>query len=128
MRAASCSVVIAVSRSRTIASGSALGSRALASLSSLANERSSIMSSQSSTHSLQIDTDGPAISIATSCCGLPQNEQYRVGAPVTAAAGVAGRSASIRAARMFQLPSLKALAISSRAWLCVMVRSLAARA
>ena len=30
---------------------------------------------QSSTHSSQMNTVGPAISLRTSCCDLPQNEQ-----------------------------------------------------
>src|SRR6476620_4721766 len=33
---------------------------------------------QSSTHSSQMNTVGPAMSLRTSCCDLPQNEQYRV--------------------------------------------------
>src|SRR5580658_3571626 len=37
-----------------------------------------MMSMQSSTHSSQMNTVGPAISLRTSCCDLPQNEQYRV--------------------------------------------------
>src|SRR5262245_57975457 len=36
------------------------------------------MSMQSSTHSSQINTVGPAMSLRTSCWDLPQNEQYRV--------------------------------------------------
>src|ERR1700719_3608521 len=39
---------------------------------------SRIISMQSSTHSSQMKTVGPAISLRTSCCDLPQNEQYRV--------------------------------------------------
>src|ERR1700690_2527516 len=39
---------------------------------------SRMMSMQSSTHSSQMNTVGPAISLRTSCCDLPQNEQYRV--------------------------------------------------
>ncbi len=34
-----------------------------------------MMSLQSSTHSSQMNTDGPAISLRTSCWLLPQNEQ-----------------------------------------------------
>src|SRR4051794_20051449 len=37
-----------------------------------------MMSMQSSTHSSQMNTVGPAMSLRTSCCDLPQNEQYRV--------------------------------------------------
>src|SRR5450755_2539736 len=37
-----------------------------------------MMSMHSSTHSSQMNTVGPAISLRTSCCDLPQNEQYRV--------------------------------------------------
>jgi hypothetical protein len=33
---------------------------------------------QSSTHSSQMNTVGPAINLRTSCCDLPQNEQYSV--------------------------------------------------
>src|SRR5579872_1161746 len=39
---------------------------------------SRIMSMQSSTHSSQMNTVGPAMSLRTSCWDLPQNEQYRV--------------------------------------------------
>src|ERR671915_327605 len=39
---------------------------------------SRMMSMQSSTHSSQIKTVGPAISFLTSCWLLPQNEQYSV--------------------------------------------------
>src|SRR5438552_18649136 len=39
---------------------------------------SRIISMQSSTHSSQIKTVGPAISLRTSCWLLPQNEQYNV--------------------------------------------------
>src|SRR5215813_12774202 len=39
---------------------------------------SRIMSMQSSTHSSQMKTVGPAMSLRTSCWDLPQNEQYRV--------------------------------------------------
>src|SRR6476646_3224647 len=39
---------------------------------------SRIISMQSSTHSSQMNTVGPAISLRTSCWLLPQNEQYRV--------------------------------------------------
>src|SRR5689334_5912071 len=39
---------------------------------------SRMMSMQSSTHSSQIKTVGPAISLRTSCWLLPQNEQYSV--------------------------------------------------
>src|SRR5271156_6911866 len=39
---------------------------------------SRMMSMQSSTHSSQMKTVGPAMSLRTSCCDLPQNEQYRV--------------------------------------------------
>src|SRR6202035_4605338 len=39
---------------------------------------SRMMYMQSSTHSSQMNTVGPAISLRTSCCDLPQNEQYRV--------------------------------------------------
>ena len=35
-----------------------------------------MMSLQSSTHSSQMNTDGPAISLRTSCWLLPQKEQY----------------------------------------------------
>src|SRR5215471_18224313 len=35
-----------------------------------------MMSLQSSTHSSQTNTDGPAISLRTSCWLLPQKEQY----------------------------------------------------
>src|SRR4030095_5323407 len=38
---------------------------------------SRMMSLQSSMHSSQMKTDGPAISFLTSCWLLPQNEQYR---------------------------------------------------
>ena len=34
-----------------------------------------MMSLHSSTHSSQMNTVGPAISLRTSCCDLPQNEQ-----------------------------------------------------
>ena len=37
-----------------------------------------MMSVQSSTHSSQMNTVGPAISFLTSCWLLPQNEQYSV--------------------------------------------------
>src|SRR5690554_6875935 len=37
-----------------------------------------MMSMHSSTHSSQMNTVGPAISLRTSCWLLPQNEQYRV--------------------------------------------------
>src|SRR6201991_3090750 len=39
---------------------------------------SRMMSMQSSTHSSQMNTVGPAISLRTSCWLLPQNEQYSV--------------------------------------------------
>src|SRR6185437_2324550 len=39
---------------------------------------SRMMSMHSSTHSSQIKTVGPAMSLRTSCWLLPQNEQYRV--------------------------------------------------
>src|SRR6185437_12243985 len=39
---------------------------------------SRMMSMQSSTHSSQIKTVGPAISLRTSCWLLPQKEQYKV--------------------------------------------------
>src|SRR6476620_4021898 len=39
---------------------------------------SRMMSMHSSTHSSQMNTVGPAISLRTSCWLLPQNEQYRV--------------------------------------------------
>src|SRR5260370_31891396 len=39
---------------------------------------SRIMSMHSSTHSSQINTVGPAMSLRTSCWLLPQNEQYSV--------------------------------------------------
>src|ERR1700733_10317522 len=39
---------------------------------------SRMMSMQSSTHSSQMKTVGPAISFRTSCWLLPQNEQYSV--------------------------------------------------
>src|SRR5438046_9344911 len=39
---------------------------------------SRMMSMQSSTHSSQMKTVGPAISLRTSCWLLPQNEQYKV--------------------------------------------------
>src|SRR5690348_17591990 len=39
---------------------------------------SRMMSLQSSTHSSQMNTLGPAISLRTSCWLLPQNEQYRI--------------------------------------------------
>src|SRR6201747_1509032 len=39
---------------------------------------SRMMSMQSSTHSSQMNTVGPAISLRTSCWLLPQKEQYRV--------------------------------------------------
>src|SRR5688500_16386135 len=38
---------------------------------------SRMMSLQSSMHSSQMNTDGPAMSLRTSCWLLPQNEQYR---------------------------------------------------
>src|SRR3981081_1798929 len=38
---------------------------------------SRMISMQSSTHSSQMKTVGPAMSLRTSCCDLPQNEQYR---------------------------------------------------
>src|SRR5262245_51514093 len=51
------------------------------SLSRVRSARSSsssrMMSLQSSTHSSQMKTDGPAMSLRTSCWLLPQNEQYR---------------------------------------------------
>src|SRR3954454_4671292 len=37
-----------------------------------------MMSLHSSTHSSQMKTVGPAISLRTSCCDFPQNEQYNV--------------------------------------------------
>ena len=37
-----------------------------------------MMSLHSSTHSSQMNTVGPAISLRTSCCDFPQNEQYNV--------------------------------------------------
>src|SRR3954463_10424948 len=37
---------------------------------------SRMMSLQSSMHSSQMNTDGPAMSLRTSCWLLPQNEQY----------------------------------------------------
>src|SRR5207342_766698 len=39
---------------------------------------SRMMSLQSSTHSSQMNTLGPAISLRTSCWLFPQNEQYRI--------------------------------------------------
>src|ERR1700758_3239352 len=39
---------------------------------------SRMMSMQSSTHSSQMKTVGPAISLRTSCWLLPQKEQYKV--------------------------------------------------
>ena len=39
---------------------------------------SRMMSMHSSTHSSQMNTVGPAISLRTSCCDFPQNEQYSV--------------------------------------------------
>src|SRR5215469_436459 len=39
---------------------------------------SRMISMQSSTHSSQMNTVGPAMSLRTSCWDLPQNEQYRV--------------------------------------------------
>src|SRR5579863_1515470 len=52
----------------------------LGSLSRARSARSSsssrMMSLQSSTHSSQTNTDGPAMSLRTSCWLLPQNEQY----------------------------------------------------
>src|SRR4051794_12175629 len=39
---------------------------------------SRIISMQSSTHSSQMKTVGPAINLRTSCWLLPQNEQYKV--------------------------------------------------
>src|SRR6185503_4381900 len=39
---------------------------------------SRMMSMQSSTHSSQMNTVGPAINLRTSCCDFPQNEQYSV--------------------------------------------------
>src|SRR5487761_1935735 len=39
---------------------------------------SRMISMQSSTHSSQMNTVGPAISLRTSCWLLPQNEQYSV--------------------------------------------------
>src|SRR3546814_2288427 len=39
---------------------------------------SRMMSLHSSTHSSQMNTLGPAISLRTSCWLLPQNEQYRI--------------------------------------------------
>src|ERR1700752_5070931 len=39
---------------------------------------SRMMSMQSSTHSSQMNTVGPAISLRTSCCDFPQKEQYSV--------------------------------------------------
>ena len=36
---------------------------------------SRMISVQRSTHSSQMNTVGPAISLRTSCCPLPQNEQ-----------------------------------------------------
>src|ERR1700742_1899802 len=44
--------------------------------SALSSSSSRMMSLQSSTHSSQTKTDGPAISLRTSCWLLPQNEQY----------------------------------------------------
>ena len=45
---------------------------------SVAFVSSRMISLHSSTHSSQMNTVGPAISLRTSCCDLPQNEQYRV--------------------------------------------------
>src|SRR5512142_2556877 len=39
---------------------------------------SRMMSVHSSTHSSQMNTVGPAMSLRTSCWDFPQNEQYRV--------------------------------------------------
>src|SRR5436305_13086890 len=39
---------------------------------------SRMMSLHSSTHSSQMKTVGPAMSLRTSCCDFPQNEQYNV--------------------------------------------------
>ena len=39
---------------------------------------SRMMSMHSSTHSSQMNTVGPAMSLRTSCWLLPQNEQYKV--------------------------------------------------
>src|SRR5215204_2339794 len=44
---------------------------------------SRMISMQSSTHSSQMNTVGPAISLRTSCWLLPQNEQYRSFSPPT---------------------------------------------
>src|SRR4029450_3689415 len=43
---------------------------------------SRMMSLQSSMHSSQMNTDGPAMSLRTSCWLLPQNEQYNSLSPV----------------------------------------------
>src|SRR5688572_5257664 len=52
--------------------------RALAAFSS---SSSRMMSLHSSTHSSQMNTDGPAISLRTSCWLFPQNEQYSTWPP-----------------------------------------------
>jgi hypothetical protein len=43
---------------------------------------SRMMSLHSSMHSSQMNTDGPAISLRTSCWLLPQNEQYNSFSPL----------------------------------------------
>jgi hypothetical protein len=62
---------------------------------------SRMMSLQSSMHSSQMNTDGPAMSFFTSCWLLPQNEQYRtfsLEVPFLSAMGVRwGFAAMIRA-------------------------------
>src|SRR4029079_10629815 len=64
----------------TYSSRTFLISEGLGSLSRARSARSSsssrMMSLQSSTHSSQTKTDGPAISLRTSCWLLPQKEQY----------------------------------------------------
>ena len=46
-----------------------------------AGTSSRMMSLQSSMHSSQMNTDGPAMSFFTSCWLLPQKEQYRTFSP-----------------------------------------------
>ena len=61
--------------SRTFLISCGLGSLSRA-RSARSSSSSRMMSLQSSTHSSQTNTDGPAISLRTSCWLLPQKEQY----------------------------------------------------
>src|SRR5205085_7272222 len=63
---------------------------------------SRMMSMQSSTHSSQMNTVGPAMSLRTSCWLLPQKLQYRVlrESPPDLAAGISERTSAWGARRL----------------------------